>query len=100
MKKLTLFTLLLSFLLFSGMIQAQNQFTVPEITPEEKQDILYNHVMAYNTLGLSFAKTKGVSPADYGSYIGNYFKVLQISISTSFYPPRLCQLIPSDSLKR
>ena len=56
-----------------------NLFTVPDITPEQKQEILYSHVMAYAVTGIGFAKAQGVSPEDYGNYIGNQF--------TSFWDP-------------
>lgn len=56
-----------------------NQFSVPEVTPEQKQEVLYNHVMAYAATGISFAKAKGVSANEYGKYVGKQF--------TSFWNP-------------
>ena len=49
-------------------------FTVPKITPEQEKEILYNHVIAYSTTGISFAKTKGTSPIEFGEYVGSMFK--------------------------
>ena len=49
-------------------------FSVPEITPEQEKEVLYNHVIAYCTTGISFAQTKGTSPKEFGEYIGNKFK--------------------------
>ena len=70
MKHLTLFVVCLSFLSF---VNAQ-QFSVPEITPEQEREILYNNLIAYNALGVAFVKTKGTTPKEYGEYIGNQFK--------------------------
>ncbi|NOR74163.1 MAG: hypothetical protein GQ525_03285 [Draconibacterium sp.] len=49
------------------------KFTVPEVTPEQEKEVLYNHVIAYCTTGISFAKTKGTSPKEYGKFIGKMF---------------------------
>lgn len=50
------------------------QFAVPQVTPEQEKEVLFNHVIAYCTTGISFAKLKGTSPKDYGEYMGNAFK--------------------------
>ena len=55
-------------------LSAQNQFIGPEVTAEQKQEILYNHVIAYNLAGIRFAKSQGVAPQQYGEYIGDLFK--------------------------
>ncbi len=70
MKKLSLITI--SFL-FINFIVAQEKFTVPELSTQQKTDILYNHVIAYAVAGISFAKTQGVTPESYGKYIGKKF---------------------------
>lgn len=49
-------------------------FSVPEITPVQKQEILYNHVIGYAVTGISFAKTKGTTPEEFGKFIGTQFK--------------------------
>ena len=49
------------------------KFEVPQVTPEQKFEVLYNHVIAYCNTGISFAKTKGTTPKEYGKYIGEQF---------------------------
>lgn len=66
--------LFVTFLFFSSILSAQQPFTVPEISNEQKQEILYNHVIAYAATGIGFAKTKGASPEEFGKYIGTQFK--------------------------
>jgi hypothetical protein len=44
------------------------------VTPEQEKEILFNHVIAYCCTGISFAKSKGTSPKQYGEFIGNIFK--------------------------
>ena len=69
--RMLLFTCLLCF----SQLNAQEQFSVPQLTSEQKAEVLYNHVIAYAVTGISFAKTKGIAPEDYGKFIGNKFKV-------------------------
>ena len=66
----TFFILLISTI----FLNAQQPFSVPEVTPDQEKEILYNHVIAYCATGITFAKTKGVSPEEYGKYIGEQFK--------------------------
>lgn len=56
-----------------------SQFSVPELTTEQKHEVLYNHVISYAATGISFAKTKGVTAEEYGKYVGKQF--------TSFWNP-------------
>lgn len=56
-----------------AQISAQDGFTVPQVSQQEKEQILYNHVIAYAVTGISFAKSKGVSAEEYGRYIGKLF---------------------------
>lgn len=67
------------FIVACGVISAQDNFQVPVLTPEQKQEVLYQHVMSYATTGIAFAKTKSTSPRDYGSFIGKQF--------TAFWDP-------------
>ena len=60
-----------------SVLNAQQTFSVPEVTPEQEKEILYNHVIAYFAAGITFAKTQGVSAQDYGKHIGNEFKQIQ-----------------------
>ncbi|MGQ8338581.1 hypothetical protein ACUNWD_18640 [Sunxiuqinia sp. A32] len=68
---------LLSILCFFCLsnINAQSLIAVPEITPEQEKEVLYNHVIAYFATGITFAKAEGTSAKEYGEYIGNQFKV-------------------------
>jgi len=68
-------TIILAALLSASTLCAQDSFTVPQLTPEQETEVLYNHVYAYFAAGLSMAKEKGVSPEAYGKYIGEQFKV-------------------------
>ena len=47
---------------------------MPEFQDRQGKEILFNHVIAYCTTGISFAKTKGIPPKEYGEYIGETFK--------------------------
>ena len=58
-----------------NVLNAQQTFSVPEVTPEQEKEILYNHVIAYFAAGVTFAKAQGISTEDYGKYIGNEFKL-------------------------
>ncbi|MDX8338730.1 hypothetical protein SLH46_06030 [Draconibacterium sp. IB214405] len=61
-------------LLSTTTLVAQESFAVPQLTPDQEKEVLYNHVYAYFTAGLNMAKEKGVSPEAYGKYIGEEFK--------------------------
>lgn len=52
---------------------AQDKFSVPELTQEQVQQVLYNHVVAYASSGISYAKSMGKTPESYGRYVGNLF---------------------------
>ena len=70
MKLLTFITVLI---LNSGLLFPQEKFNIPQVTTDQKIDILYDHVIAYAATGISFAKSKGTSPEDYGKFIGEKF---------------------------
>lgn len=65
--------LLIIVLLIGITTFAQNEFAVPVLTPEQKQQVLYNHVIAYANSGISYAKYLGKTPASYGSFVGKQF---------------------------
>lgn len=67
-------TVILLFLFSAATLFAQQPFSVPDVTNDQEKEILYNHVIAYAATGITFAKTKGVSPEEYGKYIGEQFK--------------------------
>ncbi len=75
-KKIFLLTALATF---STISFSQNKLEVPELSTDQKQEVLYNHVIAYAVTGIGFAKTQGVLPFEYGQYIGKQF--------TSFWDP-------------
>lgn len=53
--------------------EIKEQYVVPPVSPEQKQEILYNHVVGYAITGIGFAKTKGATPKEFGEYIGKQF---------------------------
>ena len=70
MKTLAAF-ILFSFIYFS--LTAQEKFEVPQLSDEQKNEVLYSHMVAYAATGISFAKAQGVSAKDYGKFIGQKF---------------------------
>ncbi len=52
---------------------AQDKISVPELSEQQKQEVLYNHVVAYAASGISYAKSLGKSPEEYGRYVGSLF---------------------------
>lgn len=60
-------------ILLTTGLTAQEKFTVPQLTSDQKTEVLFNHVMAYSVTGISFAKAQGVSAEDYGRFIGKKF---------------------------
>jgi len=65
--------LLIILLLFTGFLNAQENFSVPQVTNDQKIEILYSHVIAYAVTGISFAKSQGVSAEAYGKFMGEKF---------------------------
>ena len=65
--------LLIIGLITGTFLYAQQGLTVPQLTQDQKQEVLFQHVMAYATTGISFGKTQGVSPEEYGRFIGKSF---------------------------
>lgn len=66
---------LITICLFSySYLNAQQTFSIPELTSDQEKEILYNHVMAYAITGIGFAKFKGATPKEFGEFIGNQFK--------------------------
>ena len=51
----------------------QGKYTVPDITPEQKHNFTIYHFLITLGAGVSFAKTQGVTPYEYGKHIGNSF---------------------------
>ena len=70
MKSLSLVALCLFIFSFSS---AQDKFAIPELTQDQKQEVLYMHVISYAASGISYAKEMGSTPEAYGKYVGNLF---------------------------
>jgi len=70
MKSLTI-SVFLVFLFCT--VYSQEKFTVPQLTNDQKTEVIYNHMIAYAVTGISFAKAQGISAKDYGKFIGNKF---------------------------
>ena len=66
-------SILFAGFLLLALVPAQAQLGVPEVTKESNQEVLYMHVIAYSSVGIDFAKTQGVSPKEYGEFIGKKF---------------------------
>lgn len=58
----------------ASQVTAQQPLYVPRLDAEQKTEILYSHAIAYNLVGINYAKSKGDTPQKYGEYIGNLFK--------------------------
>ena len=70
MKPLTLVALCLFTFSIS---HAQDNFSVPELTQDQAQEVLYAHVFSYAVSGISYAKSMGSTPEAYGNYVGKLF---------------------------
>jgi hypothetical protein len=70
MKSLTLVALCLFTF---GISFAQDKFSVPELTQDQVQEVLYAHVFSYAVSGISYAKSMGSTPKAYGNYVGKLF---------------------------
>jgi hypothetical protein len=56
-----------------GSIFAQERYTVPELTYKQKHIRVLSETYGFVTTGINFAKSQGVSPYDYGIYVGNIY---------------------------
>ena len=70
MKSLTLVAICLFTFSISS---AQDKFSVPELTQDQVQEVLYSHVISYAVSGISYAKSMGSTPKAYGNYVGKLF---------------------------
>lgn len=90
-------------------LTAQEKFTVPQLTPQQKTEVLFNHVMAYSVTGISFAKTQGVAAENYGRFIGKKFTAFwnpdagfpmlanqMMFILSGMYPNNQMQIVEQD----
>jgi hypothetical protein len=60
-------------LFFIGNAIGQDKFTVPELSLEQKHNRVNSQIPAFLSAGISFAKTKDVTPYEYGKYVGKLF---------------------------
>ena len=59
--------------LFMGGLFAQERFPVPELTYKQKHLRSLSEAYGFMTTGINFAKSQGVSPFDYGIYVGTIY---------------------------
>mgnify|MGYP001125491022 CR=1 FL=1 len=71
MKKPILF--IAAFFLTIGLY-AQQEFIVPEVPIARKHQTMLFQFDAMLTVGINFAKTQGLTAAEYGSFVGEQFK--------------------------
>jgi hypothetical protein len=64
---------LLFCLVLMGTVIGQEKYLVPEIPVEKKLNMTYSQTWAIIAVGVDFAKSQGVTPYDYGKYIGKVF---------------------------
>ncbi len=68
-----LFFLFAAIFLTTG-ICAQDLFSIPEVPVEKKHQNMLGQIDAMATVSINFAKTQGLTAADYGKYVGEQFK--------------------------
>jgi len=56
-----------------GSLFAQERFPVPELTYKQKHSRVLSESFGFVTTGINFAKSQGVSPYDYGIYVGTIY---------------------------
>ena len=56
-----------------GSLFAQERFPIPELTYEQKYSRVLAETFGFVSTGINFAKSQGVSPYDYGIYVGNIY---------------------------
>ena len=56
-----------------GSLFAQEKFPVPELTYKQKHSRVLSETFGFVTTGINFAKSQGVSPYDYGIYVGTIY---------------------------
>lgn len=64
---------LLFCIVLMGTVIGQEKYTVPEISVETKLNRTYYQTWAMLAVGVDFAKSQGVTPYEYGKYIGKVF---------------------------
>jgi len=70
MKKLLSFAICLIFICHAF---GQEKYAIPERTPEQKHQRTLGQFWAVYAAGINFVKSQGISPYEYGKYIGNLF---------------------------
>jgi len=58
-------------LIFISNVFGQEKFTIPERTPEQKHQTTMFQYHAMVAAGIHFAKSQGISPYEYGKYVGD-----------------------------
>ena len=63
---------LMCFLL-AGALFAQEKYPIPSLSSDQKHGRAVGQAWVIAAAGMNFAKTKGVSPYEYGKYLGTLF---------------------------
>lgn len=64
---------LISCLILSGVLIAQEKYPVPDINADQKHQRTLFQAWTFAAAGIEFAKSHGISPYEYGKYIGKLF---------------------------
>ena len=64
---------LLFCLVLMGTVIGQEKYSVPEVPVKKKLTRTYIQTWAIIAVGVDFAKSQGVTPYDYGKYLGKVF---------------------------
>jgi hypothetical protein len=65
-------TFIICFVLV-GSLYAQEKYPIPELTSDQKHDRTLGQFWVMTAAGINFAKTHGVTPYEYGRYMGELF---------------------------
>ena len=60
-------------LLLSGVVSSQEKYKVDVPTAEQKHSVAIYQLYSFMGAGINFAKSQGVSPYEYGKYVGKLF---------------------------
>jgi hypothetical protein len=64
---------LLICILFAGVLIAQEKYPIPALSSDQKHERAVSQAWVLLASGMNFAKMHGISPFEYGKYLGNLF---------------------------
>jgi hypothetical protein len=64
---------LIMCLMLAGNLFAQEKYPVPVLTGDQKHERMLGQYWYLGAAGINFAKTHGVTPYEYGKYVGNLY---------------------------